>query len=348
MNELLTRRLLGTAAAIIIVSLMTVGIANRYAPDADSYTVDVVLGRAGVGLTEMSDVKARGVRIGSVDSLAYEDGMATAVLRIEGDVRLPAPDDLRLLVTAKTLLGEKQVELEFPEERFESPPFLEQGDLLVAAREPTELAEVLDTLTPFIDAINGEQLATIIDALADQQGEAEVIAENLELGVELLEFAETTADQTLDNFDDLADVAAALTPSLADSQDRITAALPEATRVLRTQPEQVARALTSLSDFSNRFAGYLEVEEDAIGTLLDISDPVGEVLERRAPELAGMIDGASDYGRLLGGAAGLLNDATVFGYFRLFIDESELDPINLLCGELEANGAPFDCAGVTP
>lgn len=343
MNDVLVRRLLGTTAAVLIVALVSIGVRARYAPDPDSYTVDVVLGRAGSGLTPMSDVKARGVRIGSVESLAFEDGQATGVLRIDGDVRLPAAEDLTVTVTAKTLLGEKQVTVEFPDERFDAEPFLQAGDLLVADRQPAELQEVLDTLTPFVRAIDGEDLATIVDALAEQQGEADVIAENLELGVELLDFADRTADQTLDNLDDLATVAGALTPALDPAQDRIRASLPEATRLLRERPDAVATALVSTSDFSTRLAGYLEAEEQSIARLLEVSDPVGAVLERRAPQLSSMVEGIGDYSRLLGGAAGALDDGGVFGYFRLFVDPDKLDPVNLICGELAVNDVPFGC-----
>lgn len=332
MTPQLARRLAGTAAGILIISAVVLVFEYRYAPASDSYPVEVVLGDAGSGLVPGSDVKSRGVRIGEVESLAFEDGEATGVLRLDGDVQLPAPDSLTVLVTAKTLLGEKQVEIQFPDERFGDEPFLQAGDTVVAAREPTELNEVLAELEPFLDAIDPEELATIIDAFAEQEGNEAVFAENLELTSELTQFGARTSDQALDNLEDLADIAAALRPTLDGDFDRIRAALPESTRILREQPEEIDTALLALSDFSVQFAELLEVEEDRINQFLVTGDPVGEMLVRNRSEISSLLEGISIYTSLLGGASGLLDDGTVFAYFRLFITEDSQDPVQFLEG----------------
>lgn len=338
MTSTLARRFAGTAAGILVVGLVVLLFQYRYSPAASTYTFTAELGDAGSGLIQGSDVKARGVRIGEVGGLTFEDGLATATIRLDGDVQLPQPDDLDLRVTAKTLLGEKQVEISFPDEQFMQEPFLQPGDTVVASRQPTELNEVLDTLEPFLDAVDSEQLATIIDTLAEQEDEAEVTAENLELTSELTRFGARTADQTLDNLDDLADIAAVLRPTIDEDLDRIRAALPESTRILREQPEEIDRALVALSGFSTEFSELLEVEEDRLHTFLETSDPIGAVLERNRSDIGGIVDGLNEYVRLLGGAAGALDDDTVFAYFRLFVTENSLnDPIGLIQDELEAN-----------
>lgn len=338
MTGALARRFAGTAAGILVIGLIVLLFQFRYSPAASTYEFQAELGDAGSGLIQGSDVKARGVRIGEVGGLSFEDGLATATIRLNGDVQLPQPDDLELRVTAKTLLGEKQVEISFPDDQFGEPPFLEPGDRVVASRQPTELNEVLDTLEPFLDAIDAEQLATIIDTLAEQEGEAEVTAENLELTSELTRFGARTADQTLDNLDDFADIAAALRPTLDEDLDRIRAALPESTRILREQPEEIDEALVALSGFSVEFAELLEVEEDRLNTFLETSDPIGAMLEENRTDISGLIDGIADYTRLLGGAAGFLDDDTTFAYFRLFVTENSFDdPLGLVQDELEAN-----------
>lgn len=309
----------------------------RYAPAASTYTVEVEFGEAGSGLIQGSDVKARGVRVGEVDSLAFEDGVATGVLRIEGDTQLPAPEALELVVTAKTLLGEKQVELQFPDGAYGQAPFLEEGDVLVASRQPTELSEVLAELEPVLDSIDPEELTIVVDALAEQEGEAEVIGENLELTSQLTQFGARTSDQTLDNLEALADIAAALRPTLDEDFDRIRAALPESTRLLREQPDEIDTALVALSQFSVAFAELLEVEEDRINQFLVTGDPFGAMLERNRNEISSLLDGVELYVRLLGGAAGNLDDGTVFAYFRQMITEESQNPINLLQSELENN-----------
>lgn len=332
MTGQLARRFAGTAAGILLVALVVLLFQYRYAPDAGTYTVEIELGSAGSGLIPGSDVKARGVRVGQVDTLAFEDGLATAVLRFDEDTQLPGPDDLEVVVTAKTLLGEKQVEIRFPDERFGDPPFLEPGDTLVAARQPTELNEVLDVMEPFLAAIDSQELAIVIDALAEQEGTEDIFAENLELTSELTRFGARTADQTLDNLEDLADFAAALRPTIDEDFDRIRAALPESTRILREQPDDIDTALVALSQFSVAFAELLEVEEGRINTFLVSGDPVGAMLEENRSEISGLLEGIAAYTRLLGVASGLLDDDTVFAYFRLFITEDSQDPVAFLEG----------------
>lgn len=332
MTPQLARRFAGSAAGLLVIALTVLLFQYRYAPGAETYTVDVEFGAAGSGLQKGSDVKSRGVRIGEVDSLAFEDGVATGVIRLDGDVQLPAPEDLTVVVTAKTLLGEKQVEIQFPDERFGQEPFLAEGDAVVAARQPTELNEVLAALEPFIDAIDPEELAIVIDTLAEQEGEAEIFAENLELTSELTQFGARTSEQTLDNLDDLADIAAALRPTLDEDFDRIRAALPEATRILREQPDDIDTALIALSEFSIAFSELLEVEEDRINRFLTSGDPVGAMLEHNRSEVGSLVDGMTTYFKLIGGASGLLDDDTIFAYFRLFVTEESQDPVNFLEG----------------
>lgn len=337
MDQVVVRRILGTASAVLVIALGYLGMKWRYAPPPDSYTVTAVLGRAGSGLTQGSDVKARGVRIGQVASLAYDDGTATAVLRLEDDPRLPAPEDLTLVVTAKTLLGEKQIELTFPEDRFGHEPFLMAGDTLVAARPPTELQEVLDELTPFLDAIDGQDLATIVDALGEQEGEGPAIAENIELSQRLADFGQRTAQQNLENLAALADIAAALEPRAGDI-NRLNNAVAEATRVLREQQLDVRRNLESLTRFATGFAELLEVEEPTIDRLMRTGDRIGAVLERQAPHIANLIHGLYTYTSELGKHGGDLDDGSEYAFFRILIGGGEVDPIQVLCGH--AGGSP--------
>jgi phospholipid/cholesterol/gamma-HCH transport system substrate-binding protein len=315
---------------VLLTALVVLLFQYRYSPPASTYPVEIVLGEAGSGLVKGSDVKARGVRIGQVEELSFEDGQARGVLRLDRDTPLPAPEDLDVAVTAKTLLGEKQVEIAFPDDRFGQEPFLAAGDVLDVDRQPTELNEVLAVLEPFLDAIDPEELATIIDTFAEQEGEAEVFGENLELTSELVQFGAATSDQTLDNLEDLADIAAALRPTLDADFDRIRAALPESTRILREQPEEIDTALLALSDFSVQFAELLEVEENRINRFLVSGDPLGEMLVNNRSEISSLLEGVSTYTSLLGGASGLLDDGTVFAYFRLFITEDSQDPVQFL------------------
>lgn len=334
-DPVLQRRILGTGAVVLVLALATLVLDWRYAPTEGSYQVTAVLGDAGSGLNEGTDVKVRGVRVGQVDRVRYEDGTAYADLTLEPEPRLPGPDQLELVVTAKTLLGEKQIELSFPDEAYDQPPFLAAGDRLTASREPTELSEVLAVMDPFLDAIDERELATIVDVLGDQRGEGETFARNLDLGQQLTAFAERTAPDALERMRDLsvvADTFADATPDLT----RMNRALPEATGVLTERQADLRANLDAVSKFSRTLNRFLVAEEQVLSDFLVRQQPVGEVFERNQHQIASLVEGIGLYSRAMGSGGTLLDDGTEWAGFRIFIDpERSFNPVKLLCLELE-------------
>jgi phospholipid/cholesterol/gamma-HCH transport system substrate-binding protein len=342
MDPVLQRRILGTAGVIMVIALGFLGMKLRYAPPAGSYEVEAQLGRAGSGLRPGSDVKARGVRIGEVASLSYDEGLATATLQIEGEHPIPAPQFLELAVTAKTLLGEKQVELFFPDERFGQEPLLAAGDQIEATRQPTELQEALDELADFTAAIDGQKLGAIVDTLGQQQGEGERIARNIQVSQELAAFGGRTAEQSLANLRRLADVAEALEPAAADF-NRMNDNLPAATSLIVERQAEVRRNLEAVSTFATTFNEFLSTEESSISRLMRTGDPIGAVLERRAPYIAEVVDGLHLYAKGLGKHGGDLNDGSEFAPFRILLGGSHVDPVTILCAESSEVPVPFEC-----
>lgn len=324
MERAIHRRILGTASAVLVLALFYLGIDLAAAPPAGSYTIEAELGHAGSGLTSGTDVKVRGVRIGRVESIRYEDATAFATLRLDGEPRLPAPQDIELVVTAKTLLGEKQVEIDFPDERFGQAPFLERDDVVVAARQPTEVQDVLAELEPFLEAIDPQDLAAIVDALGAQEGEGEAIAENIELSSELAAFGARRAEDQLERFRDLADIFAALATT-TDDFNRFNAELERWATLLPDRQPAVRANLEALSSFAVGFAEFLEVEEATIDVVMRTGQAVGLVFDRQMEHLGEIVFGLYRYGFKLGRHGGDLNDGTEFGFFRIFLDGSELE-----------------------
>lgn len=333
MDQILLRRILGTALVLMLTGVTYLGMEARYSPEADTYEVDAVLGDAGSGLRQQSDVKFRGARIGEVAGLDYEDGLATAVLRFDDDPQLPPPEELEVRVTAKTLLGEKQIEVEIAgDELDDEGPFLSAGDTIEVSTEPTELSEAIAALEPFVDAIDGRDLAAIVDTLGEQAGEGERIAENIERGQELAAFGDRTAEDQLRNLRSLADIAEALAPR-ADDFNRLNDEIPGATEVLRTQEADIADNLDAVSRFAVGFSEFLETDEPLISEMLTSGDVVGRVLEQQQNQIGGLLNGLYEYTEKLGKGGLLLTDGTEWAPFRILLDMSAIDVEELLCAE---------------
>ncbi|MDX1657601.1 MAG: MCE family protein [Nitriliruptorales bacterium] len=324
LDNIVVRRILGTAAVVMLIALGKVGLDWRYSPPAGSYTVTAVLGDAGSGLGQNSDIKVRGVNVGQVESLRYEDATAIATLRFDPGVQLPPPDQLELVVTAKTLLGEKQIEIGFPDDAYGSAPYLQEGDTIVAAREPTELQEVLNEMAPFFDAIRGEDLGAIVDAFGEQQGEGERIAENIELSQRLANFGGRTADQQLENLRNFADIAAAL-ETTAEDFNRLNDAIPRAAGFLPDNQARVRTNLEALSEFATGFARFLEVEEDTISAFQVTSDAVGVLIDRHPDAIGSLVEGIYEYTKRLGKHGGNLTDGTEWGGFIILLSEQGIE-----------------------
>lgn len=335
LDPTLLRRILGTAAVVLILALSTVILDFRYAPVSGSYEVTAELGRAGSGVRQGTDVKVRGVRVGEVAELSYTGGVARARLTLDPEPRLPPSDRLELSVTPKTLLGEKQIDIGFADDGFGQGPFLEAGDTIVASRQPTELTEAIDALEPFLAAIDPQDLAAVVDTLGDQRGEGEVIGENIELGQQLAEFGERTAADTFDRFRAFTDVSDALRLAAPDLA-RLNSTLPEATAILTERQDDIRANLETVSSFARTFTETLVVEEPVISRFVITSQPVGDVIERQQDQLGELINGIFLYSRALGSGGLLLDDGSEWAPFRIFVDPDEFDFVQLLCLESDA------------
>lgn len=316
LDTALRRRIVGFAAVLLLTAATYLLYAFVTAPASGSYEFDAVLGRAGAGLGPGSDVKVRGAAVGEVTELRYEEGRAVATILMDPSPRIPM-QGLELVVTAKTLLGEKQIELSFDADAFGEAPFIEDGSVIEAAREPTEFQEVLDELGNVLDAIDGEELQQVIDAFAAQIGTEETIIGNLETGAELADFAERTADDALDRMRTFSEVANAL----ADAVPDLTALgrnVRPASRVLVDRTADVDSGLAQLSTFAIGLAEYLEVDEQLMARTLAVGEVVGAVLDRNMARVGEYLTGAGQYAQGFG-EGGPLDDGTEFAYFRILV-----------------------------
>lgn len=332
-DAVIVRRILGTASVVLLIALAAMVLELRFAAPAGSYEVTADLGRAGSGLRSGNDVKLRGVNVGEVSRVFYEDGRARALLTMEAEPELPESDAIELVVTAKTLLGEKQIELSVDDAHDGTGSVLQAGDVIVADRQPTELGEAIDALVPFVEAVDAQDLATIVETLGAQRGEGERIAENLELSQELFAFGARTADDSLDRLRSFADIAEALAPATADL-GRMNRTLPDATALLTERQAEIRSNLETVSRAADTLATFLETEEAAMSRFLVTSQPVGDVIERQAPEIGNLINGLRLYVRGLGMGGMLLDDGSEWAGFRIFLilsDDEGFDLEGELC-----------------
>jgi phospholipid/cholesterol/gamma-HCH transport system substrate-binding protein len=338
-DQVVVRRILGTASAILVVGLGLVGLDARFTTPG-AYEVEAELGRAGAGLRQGTDVKVRGVNVGRVTEIRIDDeGSASATLELEPEPRLP--EDVRPVVAPKTFLGEKQIELVVDGPLVE--PYLEAGALISARLEdqPIEPVTVVDEIGQLLRDIDDDKLAAFFEALAGfDTDDAEVFARGIDVGAELSEFLARTGPEQVERmgqaaaaFDALADAGGELT--------RVSRALPDAAEPLVAHQEQLRTALASITAFSDRLGGFLRVEEETIGAALRVGDRIGAVVDPRLGEFGSMIHGIYRYSLMFGQQGGELTDGSEFALFRAFLGDA--GQLAELCDQM-----PDELAAVAP
>ncbi|MFM7204911.1 MAG: MlaD family protein [Myxococcota bacterium] len=112
------------------------------------------------GLVEGAAVRVAGVQVGRVERLTVEFDQARAILLLDAsaDIR----QDARALVRARSLLGEKYVEL-LPQTR-SAPPIME-GTLLTSVPAGLEIDQVMGQLGPLLQQLDVRDVGPLLSEL---------------------------------------------------------------------------------------------------------------------------------------------------------------------------------------
>ena len=122
----------------------------------------------GQGLRDGGDVKLRGVLVGRLGPLERVDGGDCRVrLDLFPDSMEQIPANAGAEIRAKTVFGEKWVELTYPDDP--SAARIAAGDLIPKDRtlDPLEVETILNTGLPILEAIDPENLAAALEALSE-------------------------------------------------------------------------------------------------------------------------------------------------------------------------------------
>src|SRR3954451_7460139 len=151
------------AAAAAIVTLCLLAFEQAFTP-FDYVTVHVA--RAGLQLLPGSDVKTRGVIVGSVDSITSDGNGATLRLRLNPAKVRELPTNVTVRMLPKTLFGEKYVDLVLPARP--APTHLRSGAVIAVdqTRTTLEIDQALNDLLPLLRTVPPVELNHTLTALA--------------------------------------------------------------------------------------------------------------------------------------------------------------------------------------
>jgi len=294
-------------AYIIVGSMLSAAIgagvyysvSYAYGAFGDYYYLTADVDRAGQQLKINGDVRIRGVKVGKISGIELVDRRAEITLEIED--RFEVPGDAEAVISLKTPLGAKYVDLQFDPSSAAQP--LEDGDQLASARVGPELEDLLDDGTQVLQAINPDDAATIISELAEaSRGRGEVVARSISANSQLSNIFAATLDPQLEALRDLDTLFDAFEKRGVDF-NRLAAAVNEGAPVYASAQAQrdLRIALEEVTPFAEDFADLLILNRDDWDRMIDTGDKVFGTIAARPEGLRDLVTGLNIYMLKLGG-----------------------------------------------
>jgi virulence factor Mce-like protein len=257
---------------------------------SDVVTTTAIFDICGQGIREGGDVKLRGVLVGRIADIRLLDSDCHISLDLFPEQVDQIPENVGAQIRAKTVFGEKWVELLFPDDPADAR--IAQGDEIAKDQtiDPLEVETILNVALPLLDAINPENLAGALEALAGGfVGHEEAAIKGIKDGIAALKpfnenrkNLESGIDQLAASAEVLSDVDDDLLEALANLDDlnRFTVA-NEA--LIEKNFQKAPELLGSLSNlFDTHFVDFTRIVDrgaTVIGVLAARSNDLDRLLE---------------------------------------------------------------------
>jgi phospholipid/cholesterol/gamma-HCH transport system substrate-binding protein len=159
-------KLYGATLLAVVAGLVTLSVLSFQQAFSPATFVTVHMARAGLQLLPGSDVKVRGLIVGSVDTISSTGNGADIKLRLDPSHAGTIPSNVSVRLVPKTLFGEKYVDLVLPAQP--APGHLANGAVIDEDRtKPAlEIDQALNDLLPVLHAVSPVQLNQTLTALA--------------------------------------------------------------------------------------------------------------------------------------------------------------------------------------
>ncbi|GAB3580536.1 MCE family protein [Amycolatopsis endophytica] len=278
------RRLLGLLMIVVLAAGVTLSIAmyNK----AFTKTVDVKLqaGEVGNQLLVQSDVKVRGLIVGSVKSIEADAEGATLTLALDPESAKMIPANVSARFLPKTLFGERYVSLEIPRQPADAT--LTAGDVIPEDRTQNaiQLSEALDNLLPVLQAVQPEKLSSTLTAISTAlQGRGETLGQTLsELGTYFGDL-NPHLPQLQENLRELAKFSGNLdeaAPDLVQTLDNLSTT----TKTVFDEQQNLQALYGNVTAASQTLESFVRANASNLISFAANSRPTAELLAKYAPE----------------------------------------------------------------
>jgi phospholipid/cholesterol/gamma-HCH transport system substrate-binding protein len=259
--------------------------------------VTLLISRSGLQLLPGSDVKVRGLIIGSVSDITSDGNGATVSLHLDPAKARRIPDNVSARLIPTTLFGEKYIDLVIPEQP--SGRTLADGAVIPEDRSEAalEINQALNDLLPLLRTVKPGQLNMTLTALATAlTGRGEQLGRTIEQLDTYFRAINPHLPALQHDLEVLADVAGTYETAAGPLMDML-ANLTVTSRTVVDRKEQLRAFLTDVTGAADTTRDLLLRNEVDILRVNKVNRGVLELLARYAPEYpcffrgyAGLID----------------------------------------------------------
>jgi phospholipid/cholesterol/gamma-HCH transport system substrate-binding protein len=255
-------------------------------------------GRAGQGLDPgRSDVKIRGITIGTVDTVSLErTGRVSVRVRLDKGVKVARTATAR--IEPVSVFGPKDVDL-VPGAGETTGPYLDDGARIAHTKDPQDLSETAWPAYELTKAINPDELATIVHTFAaGLSGEGPALRRTIANGTKVIDAAHANRAVIRSLINDLD----GLSGALGQRGGTVNATIRDFNRLapaLNGRPDKVTRLLDESSRLAGTVGGTLERHGENLGTIIDSAGRAVSVLASEQHNIPVLLDSLNGFFALL-------------------------------------------------
>lgn len=289
-SAVVKRRLSGVLFMVLVVALIGLSIAI-YAK-VFTKTVDVTLKANSTGnqLLKDSDVKIRGLIVGSVKDVKPDGDEASVELALMPEMVDKIPKNVSVQILPKTLFGEQYVSLILPEKK-EAP--IQEGDTISQDRTKgaLEAQTVFDNLFPVLTAVRPADLNATLTAVSKAlEGRGEKLGEMLVSANRYIKAINPSTQTLVDDLEKLGRVALQYDDVLPNIFDTLTN-LQTTVRTVVQKQAQLNDLFTTGTDTAGTLYGFLDANRSRLITTVGQTAKIYPLLAEYSPSFPCLFQG---------------------------------------------------------
>lgn len=292
LGAVVKRRLLGVVFLVVVASLIGLSIAIYNKAFTDTVEVTMLADHTGNALVVESDVKERGIIVGSVKEVTSKGDGAIVTLSLDPSRVNDIPSNVKAQILPKTLFGEQYVSLVIPGN---PARHIAAGDTIPQDRSKgaLETERVLGDILPLLTAVQPADLNATLTGLAQAlHNRGDKLGQTLVNFDKYLTQLNPHTKQLVDDLDKLGRVSLeynALAPDIfATLQNLQTSA-----KTVVSRRDAIDSLFTAGSDTSNVLRGFLADNEQRIISVTGQTTKIYTLLDEFSPEYSCLFSGIS-------------------------------------------------------